>query len=140
MLWTMEGQKTGRRIRATGLMAVLALASGCFIHKSIPAVQDRPVPAEASLRWLDGEWEGTYQSQLAGSRGTIRFKLTAKADSAYGTGILLARPPRQPRTTAMPMFHPPPGQQFSIVFIPCHSGLITGTLDLYEDPETGERI
>lgn len=122
--------------RIPGVLALLLAGSAC-------AWQGTPVPVAGDIRLLEGEWDGTYSSDQTGRTGSIVFHLKAGTDSAYGDVLLLparldyARPPNLPESPE-PLRRP--GRLLTISFVQCEAGEVTGRLDPYEDPETGERI
>lgn len=105
--------------------------------------QGTPVPVVGNTRLLEGEWDGTYSSEQTGRTGSILFHLKAGTDSAYGDVIMiprspeLARPPNQPESTNLFQKRP---RVLKISFVQCEGGEVTGRLDPYEDPDTGERL
>ncbi len=123
-----------RIVVATG---ILALVGGCHY-------QGTPVPIAGDTQLLSGEWDGTYSSEQTGRSGTIVFSLKAGTDSAFGDVWMIPRRPdyvqnpggvpeesRSDRMLARPL---------RIAFVRCAEGEVTGRLDPYEDPETGDRI
>lgn len=122
--------------RFRGIIAALLLGLGC-------TYQGTPVPVAGDTRLLAGEWEGTYSSPETGRTGSIVFHLKAGTDSAYGDVLMLPaqaeywRPPTLPESPQP--FHKP-GRVLTISFVQCEAGRVTGRLDPYEDPDTGERI
>lgn len=105
--------------------------------------QGTPVPVRGDLQLLAGEWEGTYSSWQTGRTGGITFQLKAGTDSAYGDVVMvprnpeLGRPPNQPEAAALYQKRP---RAIQISFIACEAGSVTGQLEPYEDPDTGERL
>jgi hypothetical protein len=118
------------------MTATLALGTGCVWQGS-------PVPVAGDTRALEGEWEGTYQSAQSGRTGTILFRLQAGRDSAYGDVVMFPGRPfgvSAPNLPQIPEQYRQPGRVLRIAFVRCHDGTVSGTLEPYEDPETGERI
>ena len=122
--------------RITVGLALVALAAGCTWHGT-------PVPVVGNVGLLEGEWEGTYDSEQTGRTGSILFTLKAGTDSAYGDVLMI--PAHAEEMT------PPTGAQMSqsirkmphvlrISFVRCEEGAVSGRLDPYEDPDTHERI
>jgi hypothetical protein len=114
----------------------LAFAAGCIW-------QGTPVPVTGDTRWLEGSWDGTYWGGERGRSGTITFRLKAGTDSAWGDVVMLppqnefTRPPGAPegmRTMREP------AHLLRISFVRCEDGEVTGRLDPYQDPDTGERV
>lgn len=116
----------------TGLLALAACTgSGSVI----------PVVGNASM--LAGEWDGTYSSDETGRTGSIVFKLAAGADSAFGDVVMVpadaevgpaGRPPVEGAH-----FHRLP-RVITISFVRCEDGEVTGRLNVYQDPDTQERV
>ncbi len=115
------------------LLAVLG--GGCMY-------QSAPVPVVGDSRLLAGEWKGSYSSE-SGRNGSIVFHLEAGADSARGDVVMIparseyARVPTMPEAPRSPR---PTNRVLTISFVQCAEGQVSGRLDPYEDPETGERI
>jgi hypothetical protein len=105
--------------------------------------QGTPVPVAGDARLLAGEWEGTYTSEQTGRSGTILFSLKAGTDSAFGDVWML---PRRANYPQYPSAEPGPDspralpRPLRISFVECDDAEVTGRLDPYEDPETGERV
>jgi hypothetical protein len=119
------------------VLSALVLLGAC-------TYQGTPVPVMGDTRLLAGDWEGTYQSEETGRSGTINFSLKAGTDSAFGDVWMVPRqaehlqhPGADPGDYRPPRALPRP---LRISFVRCADGEVTGTLDPYEDPETGERI
>ena len=119
------------------LLATAALLSlGC-------TYQGTPVPVTGEVALLEGEWEGTYSSLESGRTGSILFRLAAGTDSAYGDVVMV---PAQAETLRMPSapYIPEASRKLPralrISFVRCEYAEVTGRLDPYEDPDTGERI
>ena len=117
-------------------LALTLLAGAC-------TYQGAPIPVAGETRLLEGQWEGTYVSGETGRRGTIFFTLKAGTDSAYGDVVMLplrlerADPPTLPE---QPVTIVPAPRLLTIAFVQCEDGAVTGQLDAYNDPETGERL
>jgi hypothetical protein len=94
---------------------------------------------------LAGVWEGAYESDGDGRRGTLSFRLAADADSAYGEVVMLAEPAG--RTVASPgpdslgegraVPLAPRAERPRIRFVRVERGMVAGTLDPYTDPACG---
>ncbi len=118
------------------LLAAVVLSPAC-------AYQGTPVPVAGDTRILAGDWEGTYLSEQSGRAGNILFRLKAGTDSAWGDVLMVpARseqaivPPAQPS----PEWRRTPTQVLRISFVRCEEGKVTGSLDPYNDPDTGELL
>jgi hypothetical protein len=122
--------------RVSTVVATVMLAASC-------SWQGTPIPVTGDTRELAGDWEGTYFSEQSGRTGSIMFQLKAGADSAYGDIVMI---PAQAQEIG-PAKGPPIPEPFRksprvlrISFVQCGGGKVTGLLDPYEDPETGERV
>jgi hypothetical protein len=117
-------------------VAALMIGSGC-------TWQGTPIPVMGDARMLQGNWEGTYFSRETGRTGSILFQLKAGADSAYGDIVMIpvqaedAGPARMPQTITTSRKFP---QVLRISFVQCGGRDVTGLLDPYQDPDTGEQI
>ena len=122
--------------RFAAALAALLLGSGC-------TYQGTPVPVAGNTSLLAGQWDGTYSSRETGRTGSIVFHLKAGTDSAYGDVLMIpaqadySRPPTLPDS---PQPFRKPSRVLTISFVQCDDGAVTGRLDPYEDPDTGERI
>jgi hypothetical protein len=116
------------------LTAVL-VGSGCVSPGT-------PVPVRGDIQALAGEWDGSYSSVETGRSGSIVFRLKAGTDSAFGDVVMVpARaelPPAAGPVAAQPMRQMP--RVISISFVRSAGGEVTGLLEPYPDPDTGERI
>jgi hypothetical protein len=122
--------------RCNGVLVALALAVGCKF-------QGTPVPVTGQTQLLAGEWEGTYFSDATGRTGSILFHLKAGTDSAYGDVLMIPAQAEYSRLPTMPESPRPlrkPGRVLTISFVQCEDRSVTGRLDPYEDPDTGERL
>lgn len=116
--------------------ACLALGPAC-------TYQGTPVPVAGETQALQGDWEGTYSSEGTGRTGSIAFRLDAGRDSAYGDVLMVpvrAEELRGPGFPESPRLFRPMNRLLRISFVRCEDGEVTGRLEPYEDPETGERI
>lgn len=107
------------------------------------AYQATPVPISGDIVLLEGEWEGTYSSQETGRTGTILFRLAAGADSAYGDVVMIPAKSEPIRVPTMPEISESwrkPARLLAISFVRCEHGDVSGRLEPYEDPETGEPV
>ena len=121
-----------RKILAVGTL----LGAACTWHGA-------PVPVLGETASLEGEWEGTYASPLTGRSGSILFRLQAGTDSAYGDVVMIPVQTEQVVAPAAPQILQAPRtlpRVLRISFVRCEVGRVTGRLDVYEDPETGERL
>lgn len=97
-----------------------------------------PVPVRGTLEPLVGEWVGEYSSPETGRGGSIVFKLEAGRDTAYGDVLMIPANIDLPSTARStdPTGRPPRVLQIS--FVRCEGNAVTGWLDPYPDPDTGE--
>lgn len=105
--------------------------------------QGTPVPVSGETALLEGEWEGTYSSRETGRTGSILFRLAAGTDSAYGDVLMIpaeAQPMRMPSAPELAVAPRKLPQALAISFVRCDAGAVTGQLDPYLDPDTGERV
>ena len=99
--------------------------------------------AETSAR--AGEWSGEYSSGESGRSGSITFTLRSAGDSAFGDVVMipsgLGRPvkPYNEGQIAEPS-SASPTTVLTIRFVRVEQGRVSGTLDPYADPQTGERL
>ena len=107
-----------------------------------------PVPlvgTSGDTNALTGEWAGEYSSGESGRSGSITFKLRSAGDSAFGDVVMipsgLGRPvkPYNEGQIAQPNAAPP-STLLTIRFVRVEQGRVSGTLDPYADPQTGERL
>lgn len=107
-----------------------------------------PVPlvgASTDVTTLTGEWAGEYSSGESGRSGSITFTLRAAGDSAFGDVVMiptgLGRPVKP--YTEQPVAGsnvPAATTVLTIRFVRVEQGRVSGTLDPYADPQTGERL
>ena len=98
-----------------------------------------PVPVRGTVDPLVGEWLGEYSSSETGRSGSIVFKLTAGRDTA--TGDVLMIPGNVDIPTAMPNTNDPNYRGpriLKISFVRCEGNEVSGWLEPYPDPDTGE--
>ena len=123
--------------RTGSLVALVLFGTGC-------AYQATPVPVTGDIALLEGEWEGGYASQETGRTGSILFRLAAGTDSAFGDVVMVparSDPVRIPTVPErMPDAGPKAARVLAISFVRCEDGNVTGRLEPYDDPETGERV
>ena len=114
----------------------LLLLAACFWRGT-------PVPVQGDLSRYAGHWEGSYSSVETGRSGSIVFELVAGTDSAYGDVLMVPAqqvgnlPPGDPRRTGAAG---PAPHALRISFVRSEGDRVTGTLDVYQDPETGESL
>lgn len=122
--------------RVSLVVVAALLGAGC-------AWQGTPVPIVGPTESLAGEWEGTYFSQQTGRTGSILFRLKAGTDSAYGDVVMVPAQAEEIRSPAMalaPQAHIHTPRLLRISFVRCEPGKVSGRLDPYQDPDTGERV
>lgn len=129
------------RPKVTVVVAV-ALLAAC-------ASNPPPVPLQAGsddMSLLRGEWRGRYWSDQTGRHGSIRFELTAAGDTARGD-VVMVPADRDARLVPVgiedepDVSAPSSGPSFlTIHFVRSEEGRLQGTLDAYEDPETGHPL
>ena len=105
--------------------------------------QGTPVPVSGDLAGLAGEWEGMYSSVETGRSGTLSFKLDAATDSAFGDvwmGVAEQQDVRQHDAPRVVTARPHPAEALQIAFVRARGGRVTGRLEPYQDPVTGERL
>lgn len=124
------------RSAAIGVLALLSVViGGCAtVPAPVPVVGD-----EAGLGQLTGEWGGEYRGETSGRSGSIVFKLAAGADTAFGDVVMI---PRQRRESRLPVQDPSTGlptprtpEVLSIAFVRAQDGGLSGSLNLYRDPD-----
>jgi len=112
------------------------------------AASRSPVPlvgTSTDVGALTGEWAGEYSSSESGRSGSISFTLRAAGDSAFGDVVMI---PRAWGRALVPWTQPDVagGNQarastvLTIRFVRVERGHVSGTLDPYADPQTGERL
>lgn len=107
-----------------------------------------PVPlvgAASDISALTGEWAGDYSSAQSGRSGSISFTLRAAGDSAFGGVVMVPAgwgralvPWREPNAGGISQA--PVSTVLTIRFVRVERGHVSGTLDPYADPRTGERL
>ena len=121
------------------LVAVVLSACGGS-HTHVPLVGATP-----DVTALTGEWAGEYSSGESGRSGSISFTLLSLDDSAFGDVVMipsgLGRPvkPYNEGQIAEPSAASPT-TVLKIRFVRVEQGRVSGTLDPYADPQTGERL
>jgi len=110
-----------------------------------------PVPLHGDpfeLRMMAGSWVGEYTGVESGRSGTIGFKISTNADSAFGNVILTARTepvlvpdaPGQPPALSLDprdvhLGTPPWIQGLTIRFVRVAGGLVRGAMQPYRVPD-----
>jgi hypothetical protein len=125
------------RILLGALIATLALSCARTHEPRARALSGPP----ADLRFLEGEWIGTYHSyQEHGRSGALLFRLEPGDDEV--TGCALMRLAGQEMAEALPMTgdlwsHIPPERLITVTFVPAADGTVRGTLGNHHDPVCG---
>ena len=117
-------------------LAVALTGLGC-------AWRGTPVPVTGDLAGLAGEWEGMYSSVETGRSGTLSFKLDAATDSAFGDvwmGVAEQQNPRQHDAPQVVTARPRMSEALTIAFVRADDGRVSGRLEVYRDPVTGDRL
>ncbi|HEY3219837.1 MAG TPA: hypothetical protein VGJ80_03825 [Gemmatimonadales bacterium] len=120
----------------------------CALALSACGASRSPVPlvgAATDVSALTGEWAGDYSSAESGRSGSISFTLRAAGDTAFGDVVMI---PRAWGRALVPWTQPnagggsqaPASTVLSIRFVRVERGHVSGTLDSYADPHTGERL
>lgn len=120
-------------MRGIWLVAAMIVTAGCVG----PGL---PVPIRGTVEPLVGEWVGDYSSKETGRSGSIVFTLAAGTDTARGDVMMVPANIEMPMPTTDPdptHRHP---QFLKISFVRCEGNDVTGWLDPYPDPDTGERV
>ncbi len=115
------------------LMALAALG-GC-------SATGAPIPVRGDVSPLVGHWEGEYSSTETGRVGSIVFTLVAGRDTASGDILMIPanmETPGDVTRTPDPTRRTP--QVLKVSFVRCEGMEVTGWLDPYSDPDTGERV
>jgi hypothetical protein len=119
------------------VVLIAAVGAACSTAPGpVPVVAD-----QAELQQLAGEWYGHYESPVVDRRGTIIFKLEAGRDTANGDVTMVPRGWTRPLG---PVEHPaaaardaPIPEVLQIRFVRVEYGVVSGTLEPYEDPDCG---
>jgi hypothetical protein len=120
-----------------GALAAPLLLLACSTSPGPAALGSAP----ANLAALDGEWVGTYQSDVShGRAGALMLRLNAAEDVAQGCAIM--RVGGRDTVEGAPMegdlwSHVPPERLMLIVFSPGPEGTIRGSFAPYPDPVCG---
>ena len=107
------------------------------------AWQGTPVPVAGDLEALRGEWEGRYTSDASGRSGAISFRLDAATDSAFGDVWMEAPQSNELQGRDAPRVsgpRPHMSESLKIGFVRCVGGQVSGRLEVYRDPATGDRL
>ena len=100
-----------------------------------------PVPVRGNLTPLVGEWSGYYTSVETGRQGSIEFTLKAGTDTASGDVLMI--PNREDLGPSAPnRFEDPTAPRprlLQINFVRCEGSEVTGWMNPYPDPDTGEQ-
>ena len=128
--------------RLSPLLPLVAFAlSACGAsHTHVPLVG-----ASSEVAALTGEWAGEYSSGESGRSGSISFTLRSLDDSAFGDVVMiptgLGRPVKPYSEQPVAGSNTPsPTTVLKIRFVRVEQGHVSGTLDAYADPQTGERL
>lgn len=115
-------------------------AAGLAIAVAGCGVPGTPVPVRGNVNVLVGEWVGEYISGETGRNGSIVFTLAAGKDTALGDVLMVPaniEMPTAPVRTDDPVQRTP--RVIKISFVRCEGKEITGWLEPYPDPDTGEK-
>ena len=128
--------------RLSPLLPVVAFAlSACGAsHTPVPLVGP-----SSDVTALTGEWTGEYSSGESGRSGSITFTLRPAGDTAFGDVVMiptgLGRPVKPYSEEPVAGSNTPsPTTVLTIRFVRVEQGRVSGTLDPYADPQTGERL
>src|SRR2546428_1762309 len=128
------------RSPALPTLLVLALTACGASRAPVPLVG-----ASADIGALTGEWTGDYSSAESGRSGSISFTLRAAGDTAFGDVVMVPRgwgralvPWNQPGIAGSGQARA--STVLTIRFVRVEHGHVSGTLDPYADPQTGERL
>jgi hypothetical protein len=114
------------------LLAALAMAA-CVAPGT-------PIPVRGNLEPLVGEWTGYYSSLETGRKGSIVFTLKAGADTASGDVLMIPNQEQLGPTAPTRFDQPGPGPRMvQINFVRCEGNEVTGWMNPYPDPDTGEQ-
>jgi hypothetical protein len=129
-------------LRSNRVFAValsLALAACASSRSPVPVVG-----TASDVSALTGDWAGDYSSAQSGRSGSISFTLRASGDSAFGDVVMVPKgygralvPWTGPNAAGMASQS---ASVLTIRFVRVQSGHVSGTLDPYADPQTGERL
>jgi len=130
-------------LRSTSLLvAVLSFAlTACGASRSAVPV----VGTATDVSSLAGEWAGDYSSAESGRSGSISFTLRSAGDTAFGDVMMVPKgfgraliPWNQSGSGGGAANQAP--SVLTIRFVRIERGHVSGTLDPYADPRSGERL
>lgn len=116
-------------------LALVALALGACVGPGTP------IPVRGDVEPLVGEWRGEYASPATGRVGSIIFTLRPGVDTARGDILMI--PANVDAPVAMPRDTDPsrrPPQLLHVSFVRCEGRAVTGWIEPYLDPDTGEKV
>jgi hypothetical protein len=116
------------------------LAAAGLVAACSAALVNVPVAGPpAALRQLEGEWAGEYSGGPYGREGGLLFQLETGEKVAAGEVWMNRRQPNFNYPGSAPSMNVPldaPTTPLAIRFVWIEEDLVTGTLELYRDPET----
>ncbi len=118
-------------IRPLGLIPAILFLTSC---QSTPP----PVPvqgSEASLRLLEGEWEGELTVAGTGQIGEMTFSLVAGQAAAAGDVVLFPLHDSPDDASRADQAIPRPPRVLRINFVRCVAGTVLGAVGPYHDPD-----
>ncbi len=125
-------------------MLALSMLGSLTACASTPPPPVEIAGAEQELRSLTGAWSGSYAYLGNGRSGSIRITLAVdpKADATIAFGDVLMVPSDLAETRQVPANGTPPvnmatPQALQIRFVSVASGQVSGTMEPYRDPESG---
>jgi hypothetical protein len=131
------------RIKTLSLSLLAVALCACGASRS-------PVPVvgpSTDISAMVGEWVGDYSSTQTGRSGSISFSLRSAEDTAFGDVIMIPtglgrplQPWQQPNVPSGVAAAAPHASVLTIRFVRVQAGHVSGTLDPYADPQTGERL
>ncbi|HUF65895.1 MAG TPA: hypothetical protein VMM17_07955 [Gemmatimonadaceae bacterium] len=121
--------------RLIALGAVVLILSSCAsASREVPVLGD---PGKVAV--LVGEWRGEYTSPMTGRTGTIYFALQEGTGAAEGDVVMIRDRSTavnwEDRVTIASARHL--AEVLSIRFVRMETGLVTGRLEPYVDPDCG---
>jgi hypothetical protein len=131
------------RIKSLSLAGLSFAVAACGASRA-------PVPVlgpSSAVPSLVGEWVGDYSSSQSGRSGSISFSLRTAQDTAFGDVVMIPtgwgrplQPWQQPNAGAGVAGAAPRASVLTIRFVRVEAGHVSGTLDPYADPQTGDRL
>lgn len=131
------------RFKTLSLPLIAVALSACGASRT-------PVPVvgpSSDISALVGEWVGNYSSTESGRSGSISFTLRSAEDTAFGDVVMIPtglghplQPWQQPNASAGVAAAAPHASVLTIRFVRVQASRVSGTLDPYADPQTGERL